>query len=160
MPDNTRAFMSFPIDFSTHPKILPLSNSAFRLYISSIGWSAANGRRYWISRATRIALGSSKRSATELDTVGLWLADVVDGESGHWIVANDLWAVQSVHRDHIPEALRNEVLRRDGFKCVYCDATENLQMDHVFPWSLGGASTFENLQALCAPCNQSKGARI
>ncbi len=36
----------------------------------------------------------------------------------------------------------------------------NLHFDHIVPVAKGGATTIENLQILCAPCNLSKGARI
>lgn len=35
-----------------------------------------------------------------------------------------------------------------------------LELDHVYPESLGGAFEFDNLQALCNWCNASKGARV
>ena len=41
-----------------------------------------------------------------------------------------------------------------------CGSRFEIQYDHVIPLSLGGASTAENLQILCAPCNQAKGAQL
>jgi 5-methylcytosine-specific restriction endonuclease McrA len=35
-----------------------------------------------------------------------------------------------------------------------------LELDHVYPHSLGGPTTVENLQALCDFCNTSKGAKV
>lgn len=63
-------------------------------------------------------------------------------------------------REPIPEAVRREVFRRDGGHCVNCGSDELLQFDHVIPVALGGASTPENLQLLCAPCNREKGASL
>src|SRR4051794_29878528 len=54
--------------------------------------------------------------------------------------------------------LRARVLERDGHHCQRCHATEHLQMDHVWPWSLGGPTGFSNLQTLCRRCNAIKGA--
>lgn len=63
-------------------------------------------------------------------------------------------------REPIPEDVRREVFRRDGGRCAACGADELLQFDHVIPVALGGASTPENLQLLCAPCNRAKGAAL
>lgn len=60
-------------------------------------------------------------------------------------------------RERIPRELKRVVFERDGGRCVECDSTFELQFDHVIPVALGGATTVENLQLLCAPCNQSKG---
>lgn len=55
------------------------------------------------------------------------------------------------------QADKNEILKRDGFKCVVCgQGRENgldLHIDHIKPRSLGGQGTIENGQVLCAPHN-------
>lgn len=40
--------------------------------------------------------------------------------------------------------------------CVRCDATENLELDHVIPRFAGGKATRENAQTLCGSCNRKK----
>ena len=47
-------------------------------------------------------------------------------------------------------------------QCPLCETNirNDYHLDHVFPLSLGGASTLANLQLLCPPCNLQKGARI
>jgi hypothetical protein len=49
---------------------------------------------------------------------------------------------------------------RDGGRCVECGGDFELQFDHVIPLALGGATSAENLQLLCAPCNREKGASL
>jgi 5-methylcytosine-specific restriction endonuclease McrA len=63
-------------------------------------------------------------------------------------------------RPAIPAQVRVAVFARDGRACVECRAGHDLTLDHIFPWSLGGPDTVENLRVLCRPCNSSKGARV
>jgi hypothetical protein len=63
-------------------------------------------------------------------------------------------------REPIPTQVRRVVFERDGGQCVQCSSTFDLQYDHVIPVALGGASTTENLQLLCAPCNRAKSASL
>lgn len=58
--------------------------------------------------------------------------------------------------------LRFKVLLRDNFKCCYCGASPAkdpnvlLHVDHILPWSKGGETVLENLQAACSTCNLGK----
>ncbi len=46
------------------------------------------------------------------------------------------------------------VTKKQGGKCAYCEkATDNLQGDHIKPWSKGGKTIKENCQMLCIKCN-------
>jgi len=56
------------------------------------------------------------------------------------------------------EEERRAILERDGWACVQCGATEDLEIDHVVPFSRGGACSVGNAQVLCRPCNVRKGA--
>jgi len=48
---------------------------------------------------------------------------------------------------------------RDGFSCLKCGSTDDLQNDHVVPLSKGGWNCFENYQTLCGKCNTWKADR-
>jgi 5-methylcytosine-specific restriction endonuclease McrA len=63
-------------------------------------------------------------------------------------------------REPIPRPVRLAVFQRDGGRCVECGSGFDIQYDHVIPLALGGANTAANLQILCAPCNQAKGATL
>jgi stress response protein SCP2 len=60
----------------------------------------------------------------------------------------------------IPQNVKLEVWHRDAGKCVQCGDNNYLEYDHVIPYSLGGASTTNNLQLLCRRCNLAKSNRI
>jgi hypothetical protein len=63
-------------------------------------------------------------------------------------------------RGAIPDDMRLLVLTRDEGRCRQCGSTSELQFDHIIPWSKGGATSPENLQVLCGPCNRRKGASV
>ena len=67
---------------------------------------------------------------------------------------------EQTSRTPIPEAVRSEVWRRDGGRCVKCDSNANLEFDHIIPVVLGGGTSVANLQLLCQACNGSKGKKI
>lgn len=63
-------------------------------------------------------------------------------------------------RGYIPKELREAIFKRDNYTCQRCGVKEawnvQLQIDHIFPVSKGGSDDPENLQTLCANCNQIK----
>lgn len=66
-----------------------------------------------------------------------------------------------VRRRIIPTAVKLEVWKRDGGKCVQCGARDDLHFDHDLPWSKGGTSiTAANVQLLCMRHNLQKSADI
>lgn len=50
---------------------------------------------------------------------------------------------------------RNAVLKRDGYKCIWCGVTERLEVDHIMPWSIFPRLRFEvsNGRTLCHDCH-------
>lgn len=67
---------------------------------------------------------------------------------------------EQTKRPHIPQEVVDAVYKRDGGRCVFCGSTENLQLDHIVPFSKGGATSVENLQLLCQKCNLEKSNKI
>lgn len=61
---------------------------------------------------------------------------------------------------YIPKTIKKIVWQRDGEKCVECGSEENLEFDHIIPFSKGGANTVKNLQILCSSCNKRKSNKI
>ena len=60
------------------------------------------------------------------------------------------------HLRTIPAAVKSYVWHRDGQRCVYCGSNENLEYDHIIPFSWGGSNSPENVQLLCRTCNRRK----
>lgn len=61
-------------------------------------------------------------------------------------------------RDLSPR-LRFAILTRDKFRCRYCGAgsgVTELQVDHIIPFSAGGATAPGNLITACRQCNNGK----
>lgn len=54
---------------------------------------------------------------------------------------------------------KQNIFKRDGFKCAYCYSTFNLTVDHVIPKSRGGKNNWENLVTCCLNCNHKKDNR-
>jgi 5-methylcytosine-specific restriction endonuclease McrA len=50
------------------------------------------------------------------------------------------------------EQLRNQVLRRDGWRCQSCGIMSNLEVHHKRFRSLSGDDSENNLITLCATC--------
>lgn len=51
---------------------------------------------------------------------------------------------------------------KQGGKCAKCGKTfkiDDMEGDHITPWSEGGHTTIDNLQMLCKTCNRTKGNR-
>lgn len=64
---------------------------------------------------------------------------------------------------HLPRsislALRFEVMKKDGFRCYYCGRRPpevELEVDHIWPVSLGGETEMMNLTTSCFDCNRGK----
>ena len=63
---------------------------------------------------------------------------------------------------HISNSIRDKVWVRDGSRCQYrdrktgrmCNSKVHLQIDHRYPYSLGGEHDLKNLRLLCASHNQ------
>jgi len=67
---------------------------------------------------------------------------------------------QAERSRRISESVRHEVWRRDQGRCCQCGSQENLEFDHIIPFSKGGSNTARNLQLLCEVCNAKKRDRI
>ena len=67
---------------------------------------------------------------------------------------------KKVRRPTISQNVKDKVWNRDDGKCIECGSNENIEFDHIIPFSKGGSSTYRNLQILCEKCNRSKSDKI
>ena len=67
-------------------------------------------------------------------------------------------------RAKMSPSLRYDILKRDGFRCQICGASQKdgvrLHVDHIVPVSKGGKTEVSNLRTLCEKCNLGKGAKM
>jgi ATP-dependent DNA helicase RecQ len=52
------------------------------------------------------------------------------------------------------KSLRQQVLRRDGWRCQSCGTTSNLEIHHKLFRSHSGEDTEDNLITLCVSCHE------
>ena len=57
---------------------------------------------------------------------------------------------------HISATTKKIVFTRDGGSCKCCGSSQNLEYDHIVPFSCGGSNEVSNIQLLCKQCNRSK----
>ncbi len=71
-------------------------------------------------------------------------------------------AIKQIELEDFTPELKEAILKRDGYKCVICGRGKRegveLHVDHIKPKYLGGESTIENGQTLCAQHNLIKKA--
>lgn len=91
---------------------------------------------------------------SELDSYGCSGAEIAE------VNVNQAQQRARPKREHISQSVRQEVYERDGGVCVECGTDEQLEYDHILPFSKGGSSRTNNLQLLCKTCNLRKGASI
>lgn len=153
----------------THAGTLEAGNGALGLWLRMLCWLA----RFPPQEEQVIPYSVAHREGTSdevnaLVAAGFWTPSVTGyrlqetlefAGCGHerrmWLIGR-----QGTSRAGIPDVLREAVYERDNYACVKCSSSDNLTLDHIYPWSLGGLDVYENLQTLCRPCNSRKGAKL
>ena len=97
-----------------------------------------------------------------LDLVSTWaVAERKRRRRREW---QDRRAANDAEHAKVTRQMRDEVRRRDGYRCVMCGRSAKdgvkLHVDHIRPVSKGGKSVMDNLQTLCEDCNLGKGNRV
>lgn len=88
------------------------------------------------------------------------LIDIYD----KWMEINNYRQTKQYERAKMSNSLRYDILRRDGFRCQICGATQEdgvkLHVDHIIPVAKGGKTEYGNLRTLCEECNRGKSDKI
>ena len=81
-------------------------------------------------------------------------------KTGKGIYKYDPDYVEEVELFEFPPEIKEEIFRRDNYKCVYCGIgrEEGVEIcaDHIKPKDMGGTNTIDNGQTLCAKHNLIK----
>ena len=92
------------------------------------------------------------------------MADVPTGYMGPETSEEDATPDLKTARESISKSRRFEIMKRDGFRCQLCGATQGdgviLHVDHRVPLAKGGSYKDENLWTLCEPCNLGKSDKM
>lgn len=155
-------FNLYPTDFEAKTSHLTLEedgayNRLLRLCWMTPGCSLPDDNA-WIMRRMRVDQDTFNR------VVLVVLDEFFTRKSGRVINENlNEWqslARKDEKRPWVPLAVQRFVFERDGMKCAYChDTVGPFHLDHIYPWSLGGEHTTENLTVACSSCNWSKGSK-
>lgn len=143
-------------------------NAALGAWALAASWSLANNAPGFVPHAAVAELGiedglSEKFWKPDCSFGSLWerarggyRMTLHDGylERRYWQVSRD------DVRTPIPAAVRNRVFARCGYRCVKCGSANDLALDHIYPWSRGGADDEDNLQVLCRAHNSRKRADL
>lgn len=151
-------------DACNAPEIDVLTDAEFRLWVLFLvrfGMEDVTFDREDVAWWQYLNIGKETAEDTlaRMCSLGLWERR----DNGYGVTPNrDLWRPGPVIgvRPSIPRDLRERVYDRDGRRCVTCGSTDDLTLDHIHPFSLGGEDSESNLQTLCRSCNCKKGAKV
>lgn len=81
----------------------------------------------------------------------------LNNKQGDYYCDREIWnSICKIERGKVTNKMRFAIYNRDGNRCCNCGSRYNLQIDHIYPISKGGKSTYNNLQTLCENCNKEK----
>ncbi len=153
--------------FTTHPKVIALSDAAFRFYVTALSLRAQREAGPRVPFAEMVALVpfskvKTRRVLLELDARGLCFLNeagmlevvaIPRVQFGPSTKPRALW-----HR--VRRALAPLIFARDGYRCGYCGGEKDLQVDHREALVNGGSPDDPtNLLTACGRCNRGKRTR-
>jgi len=147
MAKNTKTYIKLVDTSPRHPKVVDLSDAAFRVWITLMCESADDGGLVTKAKFESLpaAIQSEIESLIEDDLTIFGMAGYRTGPK---------------RRRPIPQSVRVEVFERDGWRCLTCGDLEDLTVDHIHPVARGGSDELSNFQTLCRRCNSRKGVSV
>lgn len=139
----SRTFVKVLDEFPDHPKVVGLSDAAFREIVTLMCRSVDDGGL--VTPAKFDSLSASTKGLIADDMTIFGMVGYKKGLRG---------------RAHIPRRVRISIFERDNWKCLTCDTDSDLTLDHIYPVALGGSDDPSNLQTLCRSCNSKKGVSV
>jgi diadenosine tetraphosphate (Ap4A) HIT family hydrolase/5-methylcytosine-specific restriction endonuclease McrA len=116
----------------------------------SRGITKKNGEQYTLNGADQL----TQDQVDELVALCKQRIDQFEAARG-----DKVWAHRRRGHRPVPGSVRYKVLSAAKFRCELCGVSadeKNLEVDHIFPKSLGGKDDITNYQALCYSCNAAK----
>jgi hypothetical protein len=136
------------------------SHDAKSMTIAELMTSTGLSNRSVITAAVELSdLGWIKRHRVKHERGETYEYELVLGAAGSPPLKRQAAASRPPRRTLRYRKHKSTVFRRDESTCVYCGSTENLTLDHIVPFLLGGSDDIENLACCCKSCNSSKGAK-
>jgi hypothetical protein len=161
-------------EFFTSEDIVSLSPLARLLYIAIWCEADKEGRLIWKPVTFKLrylpadncdikALCQELLDARLVVTYGAGLAYVPGFAKHQHVNPRESNSLLQPPPDYVPEQpkkitadVRDEVMERDGHKCVRCNATDDLTLDHILPQSIDGPHIAANLRCMCRRCNSAR----
>lgn len=105
--------------------------------------------------------GDPTRQPDSVDTTSeyprlLWCVVALVAILGWWALRKRFARRAQERKRYVPQELKHQVFRKYKGRCVRCGSPENLEYDHIRPFSKGGETSLRNLQLLCSRCNRKK----
>lgn len=138
-------------EYSEDPQFMTIPNASIGLWAKAGAWSIKHKSNGNIPKSVIRQLKGTESQCRKLVDSGLW----TEKEHGYMFV-NWRKHQDGKYRKNIRKSVRDAVMQRDNYQCVWCGTTDNLSLDHIIKYSAGGEDSIENLRVLCMPCNQSR----
>lgn len=146
----------FPID---HEQMAVASQQIFLFFPKSIPLTSRE-RRLLINQRIREVVNPGY-SDEDFRTLG----DMIETVYVNWQQSKKSrrakYTIGTLREKHV--RIYSEILQAQNHRCVFCgylfQNSENMHLDHILPYNLGGDDTVKgsNWQLLCADCNEGKG---